>query len=105
MSRATRPRHDWSRRLLAIRELHGWDAGELARRVGLSEATLNRKLADAQVGGNKYTHHAFLQQAADGTGMPVEWFTVDFNRLPELLAAAGVQAPPGGLGQSAQGSA
>jgi DNA-binding transcriptional regulator YiaG len=73
--------HEWAKRIRAAAAYAGMEQKELAAALGMSVSTLGRHLK-----ANKRPHEirALSQTVAELTGLPNEFFTVDFSRLAEL---------------------
>jgi transcriptional regulator with XRE-family HTH domain len=78
-----------AKRLRAARGYAGLSQEGLAAQVGISPATLKR-VESGQRSLRRFERQAFIAAVADATGLPVRWFTVDFETLaaPESLSEA-----------------
>lgn len=75
------------RRARAAAELAGLEWKELAEALGPATDTLDRRLRNIDRGlplPSFETPESVTRQVADACGLPYEFFTVDFRRLPEL---------------------
>lgn len=80
-----------AKRYRAARVYAGLNQEDLGEKLGIGKQTVLRREA-----GANGARRAELMSLAAIAGLPYEWFTADFRRLPEIAATrpAGAGAPP-----------
>jgi transcriptional regulator with XRE-family HTH domain len=72
---------DWKRRAKAAAALAGMTEAELAKQIGISIATYNRRLGGGETRLHQMETEALARAIAGECGVPFEFFTADFRLL------------------------